>query len=248
MGSSVRRGPDPAWMRPITDRLSPAIRILIIIDAALFAFYAVVKEIQPFFDEHLALGPRMVAGEFWQPITSLFVHIDFINFAFNVIGLWFVGATIERNLGTRRFLLLFFACGMVANLVQGTLSVVLGRPQLFAGCGNAVLGLFVAFGTIFDRSPVRVLGGMVMEARILTAILIGFAFLADLTRGAWANLAADTVVVILGYALAGGRGEGLGRSWHAWRARRTRRRYQVLEGGRNDEARPRRRPSSDRLN
>lgn len=230
-------------MRPISERLSPVVKALVIVNAALFFFYAMVKEIQVFFQEHLVLGPGVLRGELWQPFTSLFVHVQFLSFLFDVIGLWFVGATIERSLGTRRFLVLFFGVGVVANLVMMAMAVLLGSAQLFPGCGNAVLALFVAFGTIYDRSQARVLGGLVVQARVLAGILVAFALLADLSRGDWAMLAGDVVAVLMGYALAGGRGDALKRGWTGWRAKRVRRRYQILEGGRGVEDRkPRRTP------
>ena len=234
----VRRGTDPSWLRPITDRLSPVIRFLVIADALLFAFYVVVKQSQPFIQEHLALGPGTLAGELWQPVTSLFVHLDLISFFFNILGLWFVGATLERQLGTRRFLTIFFVTGIAANVVMVLLGAALARPMLTAGCGSAVLALYVSFGTLFDRTPARILGGLVLESRVFTAILIGFVVLADLTSGAWAALGGHAVAMLLGYVMVGGRGEGLRRLLGGLRAKRVRRRYQVLEGGRGGHGRP----------
>ena len=46
-----------------------------------------------------------------------------------------------------------------------------------------VLALFVAFGRIYNRTPARLLGNLVLEARTLTIILVAFALLADLFRG-----------------------------------------------------------------
>jgi membrane associated rhomboid family serine protease len=230
-------------MRPITERLSSLVRALVIINAVLFVFYVMVKEVQPFFQRHLALGPGFLQGELWQPLTSMFVHVDPLSFLFNVIGLWFVGATIERAVGTRRFLVMFFGSGVVSNLATVGAALVWGGYQILPGCSNSVLALFVAFGTIYDRTPSRVLGGLVVQARVLTLILVAFALLADLSRGAWAMLVGDLVAIAMGYLLAGGRGEAVKRGWTGWRARRSRQRYQVLEGGRSDENRkPRRTP------
>jgi membrane associated rhomboid family serine protease len=225
-------------MRPITDRLSPVIRALVITDVLLFLFYTAVTPARMFFQEHLALGPRVYGGEVWQPLTSLFVHLDFLGFAFNIIGLWFVGATVERTVGTRRFLIVFLVSGVVAALVTLLGFRVTGEGRLIYGCGSAVLALFVAFGAAFGRTPTRVLGGLVLEARTLTAILVGFALVADLVNGSVAQFAGDVVAVLLGYVLAGGRGQELKRLFGGMRAKRARRRYQVLEGGRGTSGRP----------
>ncbi len=220
-------------MRPITERLSRVIRALVVTNALVFAFYIFVRQSQGFIKEHLALGPGALAGELWQPVTSLFVHIDPINLFFNLLGLWFAGASIERSLGTRRFLILFLGAGVAANLAMVVTSAWLANPELSAGCGNSILAIFVAFGVIYNRTQARVFGSLVMEARWLTAVLIGFVILVDVSRAAWSNLAGDLVAIVLGFLLGGGQVQSLRTLWSSFRAKRQRRRYQILEGGRS---------------
>ena len=81
-----------------------------------YLFYVLVRAVAPVHGERLAIGPRFFAGELWQPLTSLFVHLDFLGFLFSMIGLWFVGSFIERTQGTRRCAAVFFAAGVLANL------------------------------------------------------------------------------------------------------------------------------------
>src|SRR5450759_1019650 len=106
------RNPPPAWMRPFTERLSPAIRNIVLVQAAMFGLYIMAGGLRNPISDHLALGPAVALGELWQPATSLFVHVDAWSFIFDLIGLWFVGATIERAMGRLRFLLLFFGVGL----------------------------------------------------------------------------------------------------------------------------------------
>jgi membrane associated rhomboid family serine protease len=220
-------------MRPITERLSQVIKVLVIVNALVYAFYLFASpEWRQFISEHLGLSRRILAGEAWQPLTALFVHTDILNFFFNVLGLWFVGATIERHLGTRRFLAMFFVIGVVANLAFIGWCALTGFWPPASGCGSAVIALYVAFGTIYDRTPTRVMGGLVLEARTMTAILMGFVLLMDLASGMRAYVVAHLVAMLMGYLMAGGRGETLRRRWGSARAKRVRRRYQVLEGGR----------------
>ena len=173
-----RRAPAPAWTRPITERLTPTIKALVVIQTVVYLFYASSREVRPLFEAHLALGPGHDARRVWQPLTSMFVHLNALTFVFNLIGLWFVGAFIERTIGMRRFLTLFFTSGILAMVAMG-LVMRFKVYSLGEGCTYAVLALFVAFGRMYDRAPAQVLGGLVMQARYLSMILVGFAVVVD---------------------------------------------------------------------
>jgi membrane associated rhomboid family serine protease len=223
-----RRPPAPSWTRPVTDRLTPAIKILVIADTLIFLFYVMVREIRPLIEAHLALGPGMLRGELWQPLTALFVHLDALGFIFNMIGLWFVGAFIERTRGTRSFLQIFFAAGVLGFVAMALVGRVAKSYGLGDGCSYAVLALFVAFGKMYDRTPAQVLGGLTLQARYLAMILVGWALVADLMRGNWPGLAASLVATAVGFVLAGGGPRDL---LSLLRTRWLRRRYRVLDGG-----------------
>jgi membrane associated rhomboid family serine protease len=218
-------------MRPITERLSPTIRNLVIVEAALFGLYIMASPLRAPITEHLALGPLVAAGEYWQPATALFVHLDLWSFIFDLIGLWFVGATIERTLGRRRFLLILFGAGLAANVVMALLVATLQWPGIYAGCGDCVLALFVALGVIYGRAEVRVFGSLVLQARILTAILVGMSILSAVFQRAWPSLAGTLVAIGLGYFLAGGKSGPILDFLTRW-TRPRRSGFEVLEGGR----------------
>lgn len=228
---SFGRSPAPAWMRPITQRLSPTIRNLVVIEAVLYGFYIMAAPLRIPMTAHLALGPLFSAGEYWQPASALFVHLDLWAFIFDLIGLWFVGATIERALGRRRFLLIFFGAGLAANLVMALLGVALQWTAIYAGCGDCVLALFVALGVLFGRTEVRVFGSLVLQARILTYVLVGMSVVSALFQRAWPSLAGTLVAVALGYFLAGGKSGPILDFLTRWRRQR-RGVLEVLEGGR----------------
>lgn len=235
-------------MKPITDRLSPTITALVIVTVVAALFYIVITPIRGFITAHLALNAAAFLGpEPWQIATALFVHLDPLSAFFNLLGIWFVGATIERELGRRRFLLLFFVPGLVANLVMAAgLAFVLPGPQVIAGSSMAVLGLFVAFGKLYGRTPVRVFGGLVLEARTLVLILIGFALVADLLgHFNLVGLVGDLVAIGLAYGLTGGRGSGFDDLFRGLGGGKPRRHLGVMSGGQRPGPRSKevRRPS-----
>jgi membrane associated rhomboid family serine protease len=221
----------PSWSQPIAERLTPAIKAFVIADAVIYALYVFVREVRPAMMAHLALGPGLFSGELWQPISSLFVHFDLLGFVFNLIGLWFVGAFIERTQGTRRFVTLFLTAGVVANLALAGVNHL--RPyragEISDGCSFAVLALFVAFGRIYGRAPAQVLGGLFLQARHLALIFVAWGVLASLLRADWGQLAATLTAAAVGYL--GAAPGGLSEAWNALKVRRLRRRYRVIEGG-----------------
>src|ERR1700690_3230712 len=221
----------PSWSQPIAERLTPAIKGFVIADAVVYALFVFVREARPAMMAHLALGPGLFSGELWQPASSLFVHFDLLGFVFNVIGLWFVGAFIERTQGTRRFVTVFLAAGVLANPTLAGVTHL--RPyragDIFDGCSFAVLALFVAFGRIYGRAPAQVLGGLYLQARQLALIFVAWGVLASLLRADWAQLAATLVASGVGYL--GAAPGGLSEAWAALRVRRWRRRYRVIDGG-----------------
>jgi membrane associated rhomboid family serine protease len=178
---------------------------------------------------HLALGPGLFSGEIWQPVTSLFFHVDPLSFIFNLIGLWFVGATIERTQGRRRFIALFSTAGVLSNLAIAAVSQLSQRPAVSTGCSYAVLALFVAFGRVFGGAQTQVFGGLYLRARTLAIIFVVWAAVMNLVQGDWAGLAGTVVTTAVGYFV--GAPGGLQEAWAALKARRHRRRYRVIEGG-----------------
>ncbi len=195
-------------MDTVASRMTPAIKALVIANTAVYLMYVFVKEIRPVMLEHLAVGESML-HEPWQPITALFVHFDPLSFVLNLVGLWFVGAFIERTQGTRRF--------------------VYGARGVYAGTSGAVLALFVAFARIYGPAPTQVLGTLYLKAHHLAMIFVGWAIIADLLRRDLASLAGTLVVTAVGYVLAAP--GGLREAYDTFRARRLRQRYKVIDGG-----------------
>jgi membrane associated rhomboid family serine protease len=236
---SRRRPQRPAWLRRFTDRLTPTVKTIVIADVAIYLFYVLVRQSRPFMESHLALGPRFFAGELWQPLTSLFVHLDFLGFLFTMIGLWFVGGFIEKTQGSRRCFGLFLAGGVLANLAIAGVYRLLGSAPVSYDDGGSfgVVALFVAFARIFGREPVQLwLTNFAIQARYLVLILLGWQAAASLARGNWAALAGLAVAIVVGYFGAAPGGMTALRTFFAQardvaKVRRLRRRFGVIEGG-----------------
>src|SRR5436305_1731642 len=71
------------------------------------------------------------SGKVWQLLTFQFLHSCPLPFhvLFNCLGLWFFGRPVEETLGSRRFLKLYFACGLAGGVLQVLLTLLLPRHE-----------------------------------------------------------------------------------------------------------------------
>jgi membrane associated rhomboid family serine protease len=69
------------------------------------------------------------SGHFWELFTCQFFHtnrslaLGLIHLLVNLAGLWFLGRTVEAQLGRTRFSLLYFGAGLAGALAQGGLAL-----------------------------------------------------------------------------------------------------------------------------
>lgn len=108
--------------------------------------------------------------EAWQPVTYMFMHGGFSHLFFNMFALWMFGRGLEMEMGTKRFIIYYFVCGIGAALVQlGTAELDLMRlpENSFAyqqylwtptvGASGAVFGLLLAFGMLHPNATIMLI-------------------------------------------------------------------------------------------
>jgi rhomboid protease GluP len=94
--------------------------------------------------------------EYWRLITAMFLHGDgtvrgtLLHLGFNLLALWQIGRLYEMMFGTKRFLLIYFAAGLVASITS-YLSLPMNHSSV--GASGALFGIFGAFFFSIRRSP-----------------------------------------------------------------------------------------------
>lgn len=84
------------------------------------------------------LNPLTLGGQPWRVISSMFLHFGIIHLLVNMYALFVLGRLLEPALGTGRFLLVYFFCGIAASLASLLFNVYI--PS--AGASGALFGLF----------------------------------------------------------------------------------------------------------
>ena len=134
--------------------------------------------------EWLALSPVNVIKNFriWQLGTYLFLHGGMQHLLFNMLTLWWFGATLERDWGTRRFLKYYFLCGIVAGLCDVTVNALLGNWYTSTiGASGAIYGVLLAFGVLYPDVNILFLFIFPIQAKYFVMIVGAIALLGSLS-------------------------------------------------------------------
>jgi membrane associated rhomboid family serine protease len=83
----------------------------------------------------------VAAGDWWQPLTSMFAHVAVLHIGFNMLALWILGPQLEMVLGRLRFTALYLLSGFV-----GSAAIYLLAPEdsTSLGASGAIFGLMAA--------------------------------------------------------------------------------------------------------
>lgn len=130
-----------------SQRTTPVVLNLIIINAIVFVAQMVFDSTYQL-TNLLALYPYN-SGVFepYQLVTHMFAHGGFFHILFNMYALWMFGSVLERLWGAKKFLIFYFACGLVAGLAQ--MFLVSNAPAI--GASGAIMGLLAAFAYTFPN-------------------------------------------------------------------------------------------------
>lgn len=88
-------------------------------------------------------------GAWWRLVSSAFLHAGVMHVAFNSYALWIIGSSIERVVGTARFLVIY----TVALLAGSLASLAFSSADLTVGASGAVFGLFGAEAIVVFLRP-----------------------------------------------------------------------------------------------
>ncbi len=91
--------------------------------------------------------------EWWQPLSYMFLHAGFSHIFFNLFALWMFGRQLEYDLGPRRFLFYYLACGIGAGLLNLWVMSLMGQGAITIGASGAVFGILLAFGFLHPNVP-----------------------------------------------------------------------------------------------
>ena len=163
----------------------PVTRNLILINVIVFVA-TMLNE--PFMMSTFALFyPTLPYFRWWQIVTHMFMHGGFWHIFFNLYTLYMFGSVVEEIIGSRKFLIYYFVCGLgAAGLHLGVEAI---QVHFFAaslppvvGASGAIYGLLIAFAMLFPESRLTLIFPPVtMKARTMVIVFAAIELFTGIT-------------------------------------------------------------------
>jgi membrane associated rhomboid family serine protease len=118
---------------------------------------------------YLAMTPVLVlSGAFWQPLTYMFAHANLSHLLVNMLGLLFFGTAVEKEMGSREFLLYYLLTGLLAGIFSFGAYLASGGAYVpLLGASGAVFAVLLAFATLQPNSQILIWGIIPVRAPIM---------------------------------------------------------------------------------
>lgn len=104
-------------------------------------------------------SPESIYFRPWQVLTHMFVQDGMLHLMVNMFTLWMFGRQAEYDLGSRRFLVYYFVCGLGAAALQMGVNHFAGvsPDTAMVGASGAIYGILLAFGLMHANARVMLL-------------------------------------------------------------------------------------------
>ncbi len=169
----------------------------------------------PFLQAHLHYSTQkgFFQLEFWRILGFQFLHTHetILHLLFNMMGLFFFGPLVERELGSKRYLAFYLLCGIAGALFYTVLNV--GGIVVQQVTGQVVTFLlFTDMATPLIGASAGVFGVLIAGARLAPNATVHLFMLIPVRFGtlAWVLIGIEVFMLLTGARNAGGHAAHLG--------------------------------------
>lgn len=111
----------------------------------------------------------IMSGHIWQLLTYQLLHGGPFHLLLNALMFVFLGAEVERAIGTRHFLILYALSGVLGGL--GWLLLIYPYEGTCIGASAAIFGLLSAFAVLYPQREVTILLFLVFPVTLKAWVL-----------------------------------------------------------------------------
>ncbi|MDR1277180.1 MAG: rhomboid family intramembrane serine protease [Treponema sp.] len=114
----------------------------------------------------------VIQGWVWTFISYMFLHDGFSHIFFNMFALFIFGIQVERQMGSREFLLFYLLTGMLAGVFSFVLYMATGAYWVaLMGASGAIFAVQLAYAVFFPDSVIYIWGILPIRAPVM---VLGF--------------------------------------------------------------------------
>lgn len=108
-----------------------------------------------------AFYPGSPFFKIWQPITHMFMHGGFFHLFLNMYSLLMFGSAVEQSIGSRKFFVFYFICGISAISMNWVSQSIFFNESLFyiptLGASGAVFGILAGFAMLYPQATLMLI-------------------------------------------------------------------------------------------
>ncbi|MCL2212026.1 MAG: rhomboid family intramembrane serine protease [Treponema sp.] len=123
---------------------------------------------------YLSMIPALIIEEkwVWTFITYMFMHGSVSHILFNMLGLFIFGTNVERQMGSKEFLLFYLLTGMFAGIFSFAVYYYTGNHVVaLMGASGALYAVQLAYAVLFPDSVIYIWGLIPLRAPVM---VLGF--------------------------------------------------------------------------
>ena len=156
-------------------------RNLLIVNVIMFAATLINQDFM--LEKFAMFYPASPFFRWWQPLTHMFMHGGWWHIFFNMYSLVMFGMVVERSLGVKRYLILYFITGLGAVALHtgvewleityfgASKAAAMYTPMV--GASGAIYGILVAFAMIYPEARMTLIFPPVtLDAKWMVIIFI----------------------------------------------------------------------------
>lgn len=147
--------------------MTPSVRFLLILNISIFLIERILRF--PFTSFFALPAIWWETLSFGRLFTYMFVHGSFNHLFVNMLGLFFIGSTVERTIGSYRFFILYYLSGILGGLGW---SLLAPAGSVCVGASGGVMGILGAFGALYPSARLLLWFFFPVRAWVLVVVLI----------------------------------------------------------------------------
>lgn len=143
-------------------QLTPVVKWLLLLNIGIFLLCIIIKPVGRFVYGWFCIDSTSFGRYFqlWRLIGYQFLHdpVNPSHLIFNMLGLYFLGPTLERFWQGKKFLGFYLACGAAGGVFYLLLTKIgVTPPGVLVGASGAILGMLAACAILFPQFVVFII-------------------------------------------------------------------------------------------